>query len=249
VKKPKLVELFADQNAALLGNPPPFRAAESGTGKGRMSTSTLHALSTSRRTAEPLAVTGEPHPVSPAFVPTALRKESADSVLAKNLVVARLAAGLTQQELAAAADVSRATIAQIETGYSDPRLSTIVELAHALGITPLWLLSGTSEVLALASLRERPTAGDGAGSAAGDLAVSAPDIARMHHLANTGMLKDRVRAARIGAAVARAAGKTSPAVVAAAIFSAIHPGPGTTVGALLGELTRHDEPQPRDATR
>jgi transcriptional regulator with XRE-family HTH domain len=157
------------------------------------------------------------------------RREAPKSVLAKNLVVARLAIGLTQQELAAAADVSRATIAQIETGCSDPRLSTISDLATAMGISPLLLLTGTPEVHALTALR---------GATDAPIQVSPPDQARMAHLANTGMLKDRVRAARIGASIARQAGKKPPSVVAAAIFSAVHPGPGTAVGALLGDLAQ-----------
>ena len=64
-----------------------------------------------------------------------------DTLLARNLVTARLRAGLTQFELAAAARVSRATIAQLESGDSDPRLSTLVEIAKALRISPLALLS------------------------------------------------------------------------------------------------------------
>jgi transcriptional regulator with XRE-family HTH domain len=171
-----------------------------------------------------IPVAGTPTPAPP---PTQPRRESAESVLAKNLVVARLAAGLTQQELAAAADVSRATIAQIETGCSDPRLSTIVDLAGAIGISPLLLLTGTPEAHALVALQ----------GADRDIEVSPPDRARMAHLTGTGMLKDRVRAARMGAAIAREAGKRPPAVVAAAIFSAMDPGPGTAVGALFGELS------------
>ena len=188
----------------------------------------MHAVSASPTVAA--ARTPVRHELPPeAPVPASPLRESAETVLAKNLVVARLAAGLTQQELAAAADISRATIAQIETGCSDPRLSTIVDLATAIGISPLLLLTGTPEVLALTALN----------GADASIQVSPPDRARMAHLANTGMLKDRVRAARIGAAIAREAGKKPHSVVAAAIFSAVHPGPGTAVGALLGELS-HD---------
>src|SRR4051812_32028226 len=83
------------------------------------------------------------------------RGESRESILAKNLLVARMAAGLTQQGLANAAEISRATIAQIEAGLSDPRLSTIVELSHAIGISPVLLLSGDLDVLALTALSSR----------------------------------------------------------------------------------------------
>lgn len=166
--------------------------------------------------------------MNPISLSTSMR-EGADSILAKNLVVARLVVGMTQQQLAAAAGVSRATIAQLETGYSDPRLSTIVELARALHLPAIFLLLGMDEIQAFETLA---THGE-----VEPMAITAAEVERMRRLAATGMLKDRVRAARLGAAIARSAGQAAPsAFVGAAIFSAVRPGAGTRTGMLLGQL-------------
>lgn len=154
-------------------------------------------------------------------------KESIDSALAKNLVVSRIISGLTQNELAGRSFVSRATIAQLETGYSDPRLSTIVELAKGLGISPILLLLGAEEVRALIDLPAQ--------IARGSIRILPTDVARMRDLLSSGLLKDRLRAARLGAKLIDEHDRGS-AAVAAAIFSAISPGEGTIIGAKLGEL-------------
>jgi transcriptional regulator with XRE-family HTH domain len=61
--------------------------------------------------------------------------------LAQNVTAARRRAGLTQLQLAQAAELSRATVHLIEAGAGDPRLSTITRLAAALNVDALDLLT------------------------------------------------------------------------------------------------------------
>jgi transcriptional regulator with XRE-family HTH domain len=61
--------------------------------------------------------------------------------VARNLVRLRHDAGLTQQQLADAARVSRATVHLIESAQADPRLSTLDLLARALNVDPSTLTS------------------------------------------------------------------------------------------------------------
>jgi HTH-type transcriptional regulator/antitoxin HipB len=52
---------------------------------------------------------------------------------------ARKEQGLSQSELARRLHMTQAQIARIESGLTDPRLSTLTELARALGLEPLLL--------------------------------------------------------------------------------------------------------------
>lgn len=150
-------------------------------------------------------------------------------VLARNLVVARHLVGMTQHELAARSGVSRATVAQVESGAGDPRLSTLRDLAGAMGVSPIVLLAGTREVQALAALpcevADRP------------VAVADQDLARMREFSASLLHRDWSKGARIGAGIARLAGCRTPGGAATAgLFSVASPGWGTVVGTSLGRL-------------
>ena len=60
---------------------------------------------------------------------------------ARNLRRQRLAAGFSQESLARACKLHRTEISLLERGERDPRLSTIVRLARALGVPPAALLA------------------------------------------------------------------------------------------------------------
>ncbi len=59
-----------------------------------------------------------------------------------NLVRARKAAGLTQQETSYRASVHRTEISQLERGLRIPRIDTVAKLAGALDIEPGELFEG-----------------------------------------------------------------------------------------------------------
>lgn len=58
-------------------------------------------------------------------------------IISDSLVRVRKALRLTQADLARAAGVSRMTVQRIEASEIDPRLSTVLELARALGMEPM----------------------------------------------------------------------------------------------------------------
>lgn len=59
-----------------------------------------------------------------------------------NLRRLRLAAGLSQMQLGDRAGLHFSEISRLERGLRDPRLTTVVRLARALGVPPAELLPG-----------------------------------------------------------------------------------------------------------
>lgn len=143
-------------------------------------------------------------------------------VLGQNLIAARTANQLTQTELAERSKVSRATIAEIESGMADPRLSTLISIAEALNTRPIMLLLDEAAIHAAQE----------AGIRTSHLSeISQESINKMQeHLENDGT-KGAQKAAKEGI---RSLGVGGGAAVGAAIGSVLMPGLGTIIGATLG---------------
>src|SRR5919112_2762529 len=61
---------------------------------------------------------------------------------ARNLRARRVELGLSQESLGRVASLHPTEISRLERGVRDPRLATIVQVAHALEVTPAILLEG-----------------------------------------------------------------------------------------------------------
>lgn len=70
-----------------------------------------------------------------------------------SLSQARIQAKLTQRELADRLEIPQGHISRIERGLIDPRLSTVTEMAYALGLTPM-LIPRRAQAAVLAVLRD-----------------------------------------------------------------------------------------------
>jgi transcriptional regulator with XRE-family HTH domain len=175
---------------------------------------------------------------SPAPVPEplALPREAALSprgVVAQNLLYARNALDITQQELADTSGVSRATIAQLEAGVGDPRLSTLEALAATLHVPVHFLLLDQASFRALAEL------------SAGVPQNRPPSSDRVMRVLRVGGALSRQRAASLGVDVARDAGLTADVHrVGAAIGAARLADPGIVLGAHWAELLERYKPVP-----
>jgi putative transcriptional regulator len=74
-----------------------------------------------------------------------VRAAETDGVAGPRIRAVRKGAGLTQQDLAAAVQVSRQTIIAMETGDYAPSVYLAIKVARALGVTveSLWAEPGT----------------------------------------------------------------------------------------------------------
>src|SRR5262252_2091460 len=78
-------------------------------------------------------------PVLPGFREMALRRMAAERAgLVRELVARRLAAGLSQTEVAARMGTSQSAVARLEAGLTDVRASTLDRYAAALGGQIRW---------------------------------------------------------------------------------------------------------------
>lgn len=62
------------------------------------------------------------------------------SVLGRNVRKARLARGLSQEQLAFETEMKRSYVSDLERGTRNPSVKAIARLATALGVEPAWLL-------------------------------------------------------------------------------------------------------------
>lgn len=151
--------------------------------------------------------------------------------VARNLLLARSALRLTQDQVSEASGISRATIAQIEGAIADCRLSTINEIARALRICPLILLLRESDTANLLKHMLRSSVDDVLRHA------SPAKVRQMQQLKQTGLPRALVRVAQQGAEIARAAGYTNASSQVAAGIGSVHqPGTGTAVGTIFGAM-------------
>lgn len=155
--------------------------------------------------------------------------ETLDRILARNLTAARVGTRTTQQDLADVARISRATIAQLESGVSDPRISTIERLAGALQVPVFALLASDAELVALSRAAAAGVERAGVGPKerlAGEL------LHRLGRLAGSGDGKDRLRAARLAAELAAEGGDASAR--AASLAAVLAPALGGAWGRAWG---------------
>jgi transcriptional regulator with XRE-family HTH domain len=149
--------------------------------------------------------------------------------LGKGLQLARQSSGLTQSELADEAGLSRATIAKIESGDADPKLSTLSRLAAALQVSPTWLMMSEQDMEVLARIAST--------SNIDVMLEQLPDekIGEIRALAKAGRMKKVVQVVEqlesaLGDEAEESDSPGGPVAGATAIATGLLPGIGTALG-------------------
>lgn len=150
---------------------------------------------------------------APDSAPLTLQLEDLRDTLACNLSAARSALGLSQDQLAAAGGVSRATINQLEGAEGDPRLSTLAGLSVALGVCPVFLLLGQDELIAIAKAPGSKQAKDI------QVHLTPKDLDTMRRLLMSGVAKNRTKAVAMGSAAATTAGVNAGAPIRVGVIN------------------------------
>ncbi|MDB6090829.1 MAG: family transcriptional regulator [Gammaproteobacteria bacterium] len=76
-----------------------------------------------------------------------MRAEQISTAFGQVLREQRSTRGLSQEELALAADVDRTFVSQMERGIRQPTITTLLKLAGALGIQPSTLVARMEKAL------------------------------------------------------------------------------------------------------
>jgi Predicted transcriptional regulators len=71
--------------------------------------------------------------------------DASDDTLGGRLSMARDAAGITLSALSSQLGVRRETLQAWESDRAEPRPSRLVNLAGILGVSPMWLMTGTGQ--------------------------------------------------------------------------------------------------------
>lgn len=124
------------------------------------------------------------------------------------LVSLREAAGLAQADLAKMAAVNQGTVSTVEIGLGTSKISTIEQLATALGVSPVWLAFGDDGHLPWRERHRRFGIGPDAPPTPAPSQRPCPEL--------YGGMGDRLRAARIAKGLSmRALGRQAGCTVAA----------------------------------
>lgn len=144
--------------------------------------------------------------------------------LALNLLYAREAAQLTQEQLAVMSGVSRSTINQLENvdgNNNDCKLSKLIKITNALKISPICLFLGEDEINTISNIDYKEL---------NKIFTRKDTEAMQRHLVSKAFKKKK-SCADLGATIAHSAGLSA---CGAALGSMLLPGIGTILGASLG---------------